>query len=588
MRTPRRWVFLSLSTLCLTSSGCWNEFPQLTRQAFGGGVVLEGSGELRHHTRRFEEFPLQGPSQLDILFVVDNSGTMGTKQRQLALGVSRMVDVLRSPDVDASVRIAVTTSDMGGPPMNRGCGPGDDGALLYSSCLDRPLDFQDEWGRRVRFNTACASSCTFDSAALKTKGGKDGQPPNWLEIEAGRSNLVDQGVDVAAALACVLPQGINGCGYESQLDAMRAALRKGAVQGGFLRDEANLAVIHVTDELDCSRNRGHAEFDGIYHETVFGNFAQDFWVPGQRQPSSATCMMAGTQCEPGKNGLFASCQAKDWDLDRTPVQDDALSDAVLTPVSVYLEQLREIRRAKQAINPKASVFVGLLGGVDPDSRAVTYRDAAVGTNEEQRNFVSFGLGFGCDGQGEFLQERDPWIDELVPGGEEYSFAMPPIRIRAVMDAINEPDEFGYASVCASDWGPQLAALAREAVKNTGRSCAPAWVADKEPENSRFVPDCEVWETGADKARHEISECRRDEKGYVRGDSTNRFQPPVGADRCFLALTDTAERETPDPYDDMSLGCSWLSNVEFRVIHKSGSPAPDGAAWSARCRMWDGA
>ena len=56
------------------------------------------------------------------------------------------------------------------------------------------------------------------------------------------------GVDdsnVAQALACIGPQGIDGCGYESQLEAMRRALDPDAEWNGgdtpFMRDGGLLA-----------------------------------------------------------------------------------------------------------------------------------------------------------------------------------------------------------------------------------------------------------------------------------------------------------------------------------------------------------
>lgn len=549
--------------------------------------LLQGHASVVQWSPLVEEFALQGPSKLDLLFVVDNSGTMGSKQSQLASGVSAMVDALRAPEVDASVRVAVTTSDMGGPSVVPGCEQGDDGALIYSSCLDRPLDFDNFRKTYSRFNTACTSACSLDSEALKTSRGSNGRSANWLAFGNGQSNLVNQALEVDAALACVLPQGIGGCGFESQLDAMRAALHRASTKDGFLRDEANLAVIHVTDELDCSTNSDHPDYDGIFDETVFGRYAADFMVPGQRSPSSASCLMAGAQCEKGKRGYFESCKAVNWDLDRSLVKKEPLLKSVLRPVSVYQAQLEEIRRKKQATNPNATVFVGLLGGVEPNSKAIRYRHAEDGTSGERSNFTNFGIGFGCEGLGHFVQERDPLTGELLPAGQEKSFALPPIRIRALMEGINDPERSGYASVCANDWGAQLADLALEAIKDSGRTCAPGWVADRDPHGARFVPDCQVFEKGPDNTRREISECQRDNQGYVREDSTNRFVPPNGAESCFLALTDSFEQRSSDPYDDMSMRCSWLSNVEFRVVRKTGSSEQSGVAWSARCRMWDG-
>jgi len=47
----------------------------------------------------------------------------------------------------------------------------------------------------------------------------------WIERTDSRTNLVDEKVHIAEASACCGPQGTNGCGYESQLEAMYQALQ---------------------------------------------------------------------------------------------------------------------------------------------------------------------------------------------------------------------------------------------------------------------------------------------------------------------------------------------------------------------------
>lgn len=531
---------------------------------------------------RFEQFSVQGPTKLDLLFVVDDSATMGGKQGLLAKGVPRMVSALQGPQIDADVRVAVTTTNMGGAPTVQGCGSSDGGTLFYRSCLDRPQAFTVPSRIMSRFNTACRSSCRLDSAALRTTN--QGQP--WLAFGRGRSNLADQELSVASALACLLPQGVGGCGYESQLDAMRAALQNASGPGGFLRDDANLAVIHVTDELDCSHNTEHPEYDGVYFETVFGPYAHDFWVPGQRKPASSSCFMAGTRCEPGPDGRYRSCEPQNWDLDRKALSKDRLAESVLRPVGIYQTQLEEIRRKKQESNPFASVFVGLVGGVDPETREIHYRDGSTQGQGAQARLPYFGIGDGCNAIAEFLDEQDPVNGQTRKGGTSETFALPPIRIRALIEAVNEPGLSPFSSICSQDWGPQLAQMAREATKGAGRTCAPGWVADLEPNSPTLVPDCELFSVDASGTGQRMAECAKDAQGYLREASTNRFIPPSGEDVCYLALTDRGDWPTIDPYDDMSMRCLWSSNVEFRVVQRTGTPPGNTRGFRARCRMWD--
>jgi len=58
---------------------------------------------------------------------------------------------------------------------------------------------------------------------------------------------------VKDAFACIAPVGITGCGFEQPLESARRALDpKLAVNPGFIRKNAVLVVIFITDEDDCS------------------------------------------------------------------------------------------------------------------------------------------------------------------------------------------------------------------------------------------------------------------------------------------------------------------------------------------------
>ncbi len=61
--------------------------------------------------------------------------------------------------------------------------------------------------------------------------------------------------DIADAFTCIAQLGDQGCGFEGQLKAVRWALDTNNVPAtnvGFLRPEAYLAVILITNEDDCS------------------------------------------------------------------------------------------------------------------------------------------------------------------------------------------------------------------------------------------------------------------------------------------------------------------------------------------------
>jgi len=246
-----------------------------------------------------ERVDQQGVSQLDLLFVVDNSGSMATEQQKLAEQLPRLVEVLtkgdKTPQLAAgdsndktryftpvsSLHLGVVSSNMGGIdefPSNAGeallsCrGLGDDGKLLHATTIARSEtragrnEFQDY----VQDELVLAALPECDIP----------MPPLYQVYEAGKAPSPDE---VAKSFRCVSRLGVRGCPYEQQLEAMWKAVApsdgadplvhvflngskghgnpSGANQG-FVRDNAVLAIIHVTDEEDCSiKQEGKALFE---------------------------------------------------------------------------------------------------------------------------------------------------------------------------------------------------------------------------------------------------------------------------------------------------------------------------------------
>lgn len=225
--------------------------------------------ETKRDTPLSEFRRLEHNRDVDVLFVVDNSASMGEEQRALSRNFAAFVEVLEAPELRANYRLGVTTSDMGAG-FTAGCQTPEKGALQLQSCKDRPEAFVDAAGVLNRYNTACNSVCKLDAAQLEIlpsaiDNSDTLAPRAWLENIHGQRNLKDPDVSIAEAFGCFGPQGIAGCGFESQLESMYQALKKSDDPSpdtdnpnfGFLRDDAILAVVHVSDELDCSLNPSH-------------------------------------------------------------------------------------------------------------------------------------------------------------------------------------------------------------------------------------------------------------------------------------------------------------------------------------------
>jgi hypothetical protein len=242
---------------------------------------------------------------VDLLFVIDNSGSMAEEQQKLALKLPELLGILATGNHDGkrsvegeptdftpaqTLHVGVISTDLGInlAPAIESCGgasyeptapdPANTTASVRSMALngvrlDRP--FGDDgmlltstdvaeagiWARP--FGTTFATPVTpvvepDPSCANVRPSGP------YLEYTPG-----DRFEDTQQAFSCIAKLGKNGCGLEQQLESMLKALTpsrastdfsrgtrgQGSAPGanaGFLRDDAILVVVVVSDEEDCS------------------------------------------------------------------------------------------------------------------------------------------------------------------------------------------------------------------------------------------------------------------------------------------------------------------------------------------------
>ncbi len=230
--------------------------------------------------------------QVDIVILVDNSGSMLEEQQILATQffnlVNALVDPPRVPECGSldNVRIGVITSDMGlqsgaadelpdPSPLGDQCpGMGDDATFrVYGA--GHAIDIQPDMISCNPPATQCPRAWNCENVGGDNvgmcipPGGGDGAAQGcpamsgtWTETRASAKNP-----DFAFQTACLAKQGTEGCGFEQQLKALARA----AVDApGFLRENALLALIVVSDEEDCSLE-DLAIFDAQEFGTVDAN-----------------------------------------------------------------------------------------------------------------------------------------------------------------------------------------------------------------------------------------------------------------------------------------------------------------------------
>jgi len=197
-------------------------------------------------------------SNIDILFLIDNSPSMAPKQAALAASIAKLIQKLDLAGSDYHIGIA--TSDVGtdvaaGSTWGGSVGAcdtyaGDDGALQDLACTSRTAT-------TMTARAACSAQCP-DPKFVPSDGnhfiskvhGKTNVPVD-LQLDPRTGKMVDRGPE--DAFKCMALVGDAGCGVEAQLEGAKRALdgHRGS-NAGFLRPGSLLAVIFITDEDDCS------------------------------------------------------------------------------------------------------------------------------------------------------------------------------------------------------------------------------------------------------------------------------------------------------------------------------------------------
>jgi hypothetical protein len=490
---------------------------------------------------------------VDIIFMIDDSGSMAEEQVALAANFERFISILEAEDVGANYRIAITTSDNGAPfGCNRKAPEG--GRFVASSCRSRAQNFQ--FGDVDAFDVACASICDHDEIEImptSTENDPTPRPRPWIENIEGRTNL-PAGISTTEAFRCFGPMGIAGCGFEEQLESVYRAIKRTEHaeedQYDFIREDAILAIVLVSDEADGSFNRAPYGNAGPYDLEGDKVFWQD---PNAAYPTSAVSWNAGVECSPvGGDGLpWDDCAPQNYDIDGNVVPEaDAATDAVFHPVSRYIDLVQTYVERKLARETAPEVLVsGILGvpvgyhqGVE-----LIYRD-----DPSDPDFMNdFGIGPGCVSRLE------------VPGLDDEGKAVPPVRQRAFVEHFAEDDDINLFSICEEDWSIALEAIAEKLRDKIRPSCMPECVADTNPATEVLEPSCVLEQRTPDGERTPIPECL--------ADGTR----PEGAVACYVAIT--GDELHPECQDH-----GW--NLEFRLVSDPDQPAPGGTAVNALCEL----
>jgi hypothetical protein len=445
-----------------------------------------------------QEFISSLTRDLDILFMVDNSTSMEDKQRKLRNNFSTLINTLKNlPGGLPNLHIGVTTSDMGSgavPDTQGDCTvPGGNNGRLVNTA--RP--------------SAEFPGCTAPADKFIIDRDDPNNPGTRIRNYTGT---------LESTFACIANVGVGGCRYESQLEAVRAALdgRNPETQQ-FLRPNAALAIIFITDEDDCSvknpelytQDPGLSSLNGTvgpigsYRCTDFGikcanshpNHAIDRQTVGLR-----------TQCTPDETSPY------------------------LYPTQDYVDFYRGLKN-----NVQGRVVVGAIAGptiyTDISTRAVTAGAA----------FVDFDV-----------LSRKPFVRDACRNAD--SSAAAAFRLEKVVNAFSGYSAF--TSICANDFASALGAIGQTIAGALSKPCLAKQPADTDPNTPGIQAECNVTDVlnpGTD-TQEEVQ--------------TIPACPGDGTRPCFTMVYDSTE-------------CTSGPRIEVQ-IDRRGASAPPGTSAVVRC------
>jgi hypothetical protein len=250
---------------------------------------------------RYEVNPVR---KLDLIFMIDNSGSMRNKQENLRKNFPAfMKKLLEIPGGAPDMHIAVISSNVG----------------AGTSVPDRACP---QGGDRGKFQVR--PECGIDTS-------KTG---HFLSVDStGKTNFEDKGglPKLPELFQCMAFLGDQGCGYEHQLLSLYFALdgKTNPENAGFLRDDAYLGVIMLSDEDDCSGAPTADFFGGI--------------VPGQS--GSLRCSLLGHTCNgqavPGMPFTAPLSSCKPYERN-----DATETNSRLVNVSFFVDFLKGLKQGR--------------------------------------------------------------------------------------------------------------------------------------------------------------------------------------------------------------------------------------------------
>ena len=418
-------------------------------------------------------------NEIDILFMIDNSSSMTEMQTKILAQLPLFMNTLTSLANPPSLHVAVVSSDLGAPgdsTQSIGCTPdGDQG----------------------EFQSAPRGTCT---ASTLTAGD------TFLEDDPASmtTNFTDP---IATVFQCIGALGDKGCGFEHQLASIDRALGGDgspapSTNANFLRPEAYLGIVMLTNEDDCSAtpptptyslNVGGSDQQNIANALgpvqnyrcnggpQGAHLCQDpannnAWiVPPLTPPADAQ----GTAAAPILN--LANC------VDNTPPATGATGTNGLTPVSQFVSDIK-------ALKPDPDNQILVAGIIAPASPYAVAWVPPMGAQNPQPGELWPEVMHSCGAAG---------TDDVNPASTmsptDGSFGDPGVRETQFLNSFQNSV---IASICDPSYQSSMQAIATK----LGQLITPPCITGKIQSDPAGNPQCSVIEhqTDGSGTKHDAS------------------------------------------------------------------------------------
>ncbi len=417
---------------------------------------------------------------VDILFMVDNSSSMTAMQKQLQSHFADFLQVfedLATQGTYADLHIGVVTSDFGaGDVANPGTG-GCDASPGGQKGLMQPLP---------------ASYLNLQGCAAPTGVGTP-----YIEysfVPGGTNNLPAGQTGVPglnATFTCMASVGAEGCGFEHQLESVYSALHQtnalatggAGPNGNFLRTDALLAIVFVTNEDDASSAPGADQFNP--NKSFYGyydTYRQTRW--------GVQCKQSGTYALTPYPSTLPLVGGNPMPIDLTTDGCEGAPDLVMTDIGLEFDISRYTTFFPTLkSNPQDVIMVGIDGPTSPYQIVLAQQNTGQGSVDASHPSATFvycdTLNPKSDLTGCAVRLNHSCQNKADPA----FFADPPVRLSAVIN--NGKTLSDEEPICGADLNsePDYTTSLQKVGKLISSALAPGCIPAKLTDVAN--PDCSV-------------------------------------------------------------------------------------------------